>query len=371
MTHLISETPHILVADDLAQNLQVVGEVLTNEIACDLSFATDGVQALESVKVTRPDLVLLDVMMPGMNGFEVCAALKKDPATSDIPILFLTAKSDMTDIVTGFQCGGEDYLTKPVNHAELIARVKTHLAIRRATRLVAQKNEELKRLVQILCHDLANPVGAINGFFESCREDKQSFLDAWDELSSTARRAMEIVNFVREMQGLEEGRYHLKIVDFPLEAAVEGAQNNVSHLFRSKQITCQYCINPELNVLVEPISFTNSVLSNLLTNAAKFSLPGGTVEVSARQEETGYVTIEVEDHGIGMKPALVNDIFVPTSKVCRTGTAGETSTGFGMPLVKKFIEAYGGKITVESRDITTYPDDHGTRVTLRLRSAHK
>lgn len=367
MTPLFSETPHILVADDHEQNLQMVGEVLAREIECELSFATDGPQALESVRANQPDLVLLDVVMPGMNGFEICDALKKDPATADIPILFLTAKNDVADIVTGFQKGGADYLTKPVNHAELIARVKTHLEIRRSSRLVAQKNEELNRLVQILCHDLANPIGALSGFFEACRDDRQPFLDAWDTLARTTTQAMDIVSFVREMHGLEEGRYDLQLVDFPLDAAVEGAQNNVQHLFRAKDIICHHQIDNDLSIVAEPISFTNSVLSNLLSNAAKFTPRGGVVRIIARRESPGVVSIEVRDEGVGMPPAIVEGLFLPGRKLCRLGTEGEPGTGFGMPLVRKFVEAYGGDISVESREIGTSPTDHGTTVTLRLR----
>lgn len=244
-----SGTPHILVADDAAQNLQVVGEILAGEIACELSFATDGTQALESIRAIKPDLVLLDVMMPGLSGLEVCEALKKDPATAEIPVLFLTAKAEVSDIVAGFRQGGADYLTKPFNHLELIARVKTHLQIQQSARLVAEKNEELHRLVQILCHDLANPIGALHGFFEACREDKEPFLEAWDDLAQTTSRAMDLVNFVREMHGLEEGRHHLKLVDFPLSVAVEGAENNVRHVFRAKGIDYRRNLAADLQVV--------------------------------------------------------------------------------------------------------------------------
>lgn len=132
----------VLVVDDNPQNLQVLGPMLEKK-GYDVAFATSGEQALEFASGEKPDLVLLDIMMPGMDGYQVCERLKKEKTTASIPVIFLTAKSDTDDIVRGFEAGGVDYVTKPFNSAELLARVKTHLELKNA-------REEIKTLRGIL-----------------------------------------------------------------------------------------------------------------------------------------------------------------------------------------------------------------------------
>lgn len=134
----------ILVVDDIKKNIQVLGSVLGKE-GYAVSYATDGAKALEMTMIEAFDLILLDVMMPGMDGFEVCQKLKKEPKTQEIPILFLTAKSEQDDIIRGLQHGAVDYLTKPFNTAELIARVKTQMSLRKAHRIILERNTELEK----------------------------------------------------------------------------------------------------------------------------------------------------------------------------------------------------------------------------------
>ncbi len=164
--------PQILVVDDTPENLQIVGETLSRHVVCDLAFATDGRQALDSVRESPPDLILLDVMMPGMTGFEVCNRLKANPATADIPVLFITAKVESADIVTGFEAGAVDYIAKPFTPPELVARVKSQLKIRQAAATVAAHtdalNESLKRLsesetfLRTVIQALTHPFAVIN-----------------------------------------------------------------------------------------------------------------------------------------------------------------------------------------------------------------
>jgi CheY-like chemotaxis protein len=193
-------TPRILVVDDTPANLQVVGEILSRNIECDLSFATDGQQALDSVAEMLPDIVLLDVMMPGMDGFTVFRMMKENPATTDIPVLFLTAKVEASDVVVGFKAGAVDYITKPFNPAELIARVQTQLKIRQATHSLAARTEALQaslhklekseRFLRTVIQSLPHPFAVINAqdfrvemanaaFTERAGEGRKCFAE-WD-----------------------------------------------------------------------------------------------------------------------------------------------------------------------------------------------
>jgi DNA-binding response OmpR family regulator len=264
--HENTHSPYcILAVDDTPQNLQILAEIITQRLDCDLSFATDGRQALDSVKEAAPDLILLDVMMPGMTGFEVCAELKKSPATAAIPVIFLTAKSEVEDMVTGFERGAADYIVKPFNPAELIARVKTHLKIRESADIITQKNQELRQLVHILCHDLGNPIISIQRLIEMC-EDPAMYPEAAKHIRQIAQSAMNIIHMVRQMRALEEGKQEIKLRPVPLLEACRQAQLIVHDRLQAKNISLTVSVPTELMVMAEETALTHSVGAGSGTN---------------------------------------------------------------------------------------------------------
>ncbi len=141
----LENKPLILIVDDILNNLQIIGNTLIDE-GYEISMATGGAQALEMIETVLPDLILLDIMMPEMDGFEVCRKLKEDETTREIPVIFLTAKNETEDIIKGFEVGGIDYIVKPFNSAELLARVNTYLELKRSKELFNQINIKLRRL---------------------------------------------------------------------------------------------------------------------------------------------------------------------------------------------------------------------------------
>lgn len=361
--------PLILIVDDTPQNLQVAGEILAERLDCELSFATSGEAALDSIADLKPDLLLLDVVMPGMNGFEVCRRLKSDPVTAGIPVIFFTGQADPSDVVAGFEAGGDDYVTKPFHAAELLARVGARLQLKQGADLVARKNDDLRHLLQILCHDLANPIASINGLLELCEKDPSALAEFLPDLREVAQRAEDQIRVVREMHVLDDDTRHLAVMAFPLAEAVTAAQKGVSHRFREKEISVECTIPEGLEVQVEPVSFINTVLSNLLSNAAKFSFRGGSVTISAARKEQEWVRIDIGDSGTGIPIRRLPGLFLPNSASSTPGTEGETGTGFGMPLIKSFTEAYGGQVHVDSRHRNEHPHGHGTVVSLLVRGA--
>ena len=153
----------ILIVDDNLQNLKVLGNTIKEE-GWPLAVASSGKQALDFLKKRKPSLILLDIMMPEMDGYEVCEQIKENPDTCEIPIIFLTAKNDSESVVKGFDVGAVDYVSKPFNAQELLSRVNTHLELQYSKQQLQEKNESQKELLHVLCHDLANPVGAILSF---------------------------------------------------------------------------------------------------------------------------------------------------------------------------------------------------------------
>lgn len=358
--------PHILVVDDTPLNLQVLAATLPRHIdPCDLSFAQSGKAALEALGEALPDLILLDVMMPEMSGFEVCSIIKRNPATAHIPILFLTAKTETADIVKGFKAGGADYITKPFNGEELAARVRTHLKIKENTELIARKNDELHQLVRVLCHDLANPVGSL-GSLMAISETPEELWEIKPDMQLAASSAQSVIDVVRTMQSLENGKPPLPLQCAELAALCETAVRILRSRLEQKGISVEISIPRDVFVMIEPTIFVNSVLCNMLTNAAKFSTRGSVIRMRLDQEAAGFVALRIEDQGIGIPEAMLANLFDPAAQNSRPGTEGEPGTGFGMTLARKFINACGGTITVQSRDKDAFPRDHGTTVTIAL-----
>src|SRR2546426_10144272 len=189
--------------------------MLRNE-GYDVMPAGSGTQALERVRVRMPDLILLDLMMPEMDGLEVCRRLKTDPAARHIPIIFLTASNEMSHLVDGFQCGAVDYVTKLFNPPELLARVRTHLELKHSRDVIVRYSEQLAHLnkeknefMGIVAHDLRNPLGAIEGFADLIVEDgqmaREELRDFAVRIRDTARRMSEMVRNLLDANAIERG----------------------------------------------------------------------------------------------------------------------------------------------------------------------
>ena len=357
------KTANILIVDDVAMNARLLVNLLQDE-DYNLAVATNGQMALDLVDDRKPDLILLDIMMPNMDGYETCRRLKASEDTRDIPVIFLTARTEAEDITKGFDVGAVDYVTKPFNYDELIARVKTHLELKITKDALERSNQEQRKLIHILCHDLINPLGQVETTLDLMKIKPEAFERVRDALSISVANGLNIINMVRQMRDLQE--YDLELQGVSLKTALFESLSMLHHRFEEKKIELLSDTDSPVFVLAEKTSLVNSVLNNLLTNAIKFSPTGSVVEVKV-EESTETITVSVIDHGIGMPQSLLDDVFDEGKKTTREGTDGEVGTGFGLPLVKKFVEAYGGSIKATSREIDTNPDDHGTEVTFQLK----
>lgn len=357
----------ILIVDDNPNNVQLLKAVM-NMRGFDVLVAKNGIHALETVKTDLPDLILLDIMMPEMDGFEACQKLKECPSTKNIPIIFLTAKSHIDDIMKGFELGAVDYITKPFSSNELVARVEIHLKLKFSQETVIRQRNELREMVQILCHDLSNPLGAVISSFELSEYDP-SYLDQNKHLIlSYVRRQYEIIGLVRELRSIAEDKSVFNLIPVDVTKAVNESIETLQYQMTRKNIKAVVSLEENTYVLAEKVSLINSVLNNLLTNAIKFSYPDSVITV-ASQKKDGKVLISISDKGMGIPGDLKNKIYAIDRRNTRFGTMGEKGTGFGMPLVKKFVTEYGGDIEITSKDENEHPQDHGTLITLSLISA--
>ncbi len=361
--------PHLLLVDDTPENIDLLVEMLGPDY--ELSVATDGASALEATEDQIPDLILLDIMMPGMDGYETLKHLKENLEWAAIPVIFLTAKNQNEDLLLGFQLGAVDFITKPFNLAELQARIRTHIDLALAMRVIEKQkieleavngqlavaNNEQKELLHVLCHDLVNPLGSINSFAKLMQTDPDTVAMGLELIEGSSQQGLDIIDLIRRMRAMEE--YEVELTSWKVAEVIENSLKQLKLKLEAKKQEVKLSLEPGLEVLAEPSSLVHSVLNNLLTNAIKFSYPQQTIEVRGVKKGE-QVRLEIEDHGIGIPPTLLANLFQINKKTSRLGTGKEEGTGFGMPLVEKFMRLYGGEIEVESTSIEENQDHHGT-----------
>lgn len=355
----------VLIVDDSPKNLRLLGNVL-NEAGYRVIAAVNGAQTLKILESRLPDIILLDVMMPEMDGKETCRRLKTNPKIADIPVVFLTAKAETEDVVEGFSLGAVDYVTKPFNSVELLARVRTHVELKRGRDELARLNVERKELLHVLCHDLATPFTSISTALQLIKSGGVDVEETLGELSIATDQGLEVIKLVRAMRSLEDEKVAWTPEEVDLKLCVTQSTLMLKRSFEEKDVRIVVEVPDGIRVVAEETSLVNSVLNNLLTNAIKFSYPTSTVEISAR-EDGDSVFVTVSDHGAGMPPDLLERAFALNKPTTRPGTNGERGTGFGLPLVKRFVESYGGSISIDSADEASAPDNHGTTVTLTFK----
>lgn len=354
----LGQKPFILIVDDVQKNLQVLGNILSSK-GYLFTPATSGKHALAVIKKRQPDLILLDIMMPELDGYEVCRILKSSPTTKHIPIIFLTAKTETEDIVKGFELGCVDYVSKPFNTTELIARIRTHLEILKVS-------NDRRELIHVLCHDLSNAFSPILSSLPLIKsyEEYEQFKDY---IFASASNGMKIIEFVRKIRSLEDNKTTLSLEYVNLKRTVDESLFILKNKFLEKRIEIIKDIDCEMEVYAEKTSLLNSVINNIFTNAIKFSFPGSKIIVKALQKDD-MITISIIDFGVGMSENLKKDLFEMKKPTTRKGTAGETGTGFGMPIVRKFVHAYGGTIRVFSKEKSEESKEHGSEIRVILQA---
>ncbi len=354
----------ILVVDDMPDNLRVLMDMLTAH-GYHVRPAPDGEFALNFVRMHRPDLVLLDIMMSGIDGFEVCRQLKANPSTADIPVIFLSALVDIERKVNGFEVGGVDYITKPFRAEEVLARVQTHLTIQRLQHELRQElarrqqaeeglreaNTSKDKFFTILAHDLRSPFTALLGLTETLVENFERFDEAkmkliLNRLHTASETVYELLNNLLEWSRLERSLLTPEPEPIALTTLVRNIVQLLTINATPKQILLKNLVTEELAVYAD-LKMLHTVLRNLLSNAIKFTPPGGAVTISARQA-AHQIEVVVADTGIGIDPKDMAALFRIDAKTSQPGTAGETGTGLGLILCKELVELNGGAIRVES-----------------------
>ncbi len=337
----MSET--ILIVDDTPANLSVLVDTLS-EAGYKLMVAEDGEDALAQTTHTKPDLILLDVMMPGLDGFETCGRLKAETATRDIPVIFMTALNETAEKVRAFNAGAVDYITKPIQHEEALARISTHLTIRRLRAKLEQQLALTERFMRIASHDLRNPLCLILMSGELARRkgatpEVSEYLESIHASSGQMRRIID--TFLNVRKPGDDGRGPAGRVDLNLMAAAVVAQNEPAA--ERKQLVVTTELNETLPQAKADAGYAYQALTNYVSNAIKFLPAGGRVTV--RTSATDFaVRLAVADNGPGVPAAERGALFTEFARLSNRPTGGEESTGIGLSIVKQLIEGEKGKV---------------------------
>ena len=345
----------VMIVDDTPANIEILSETLGEEY--ELFFATSGADALELIRADKPDLILLDIMMPGMDGYQLCSILKGDPSTRDIPIIFVTAMIGEDEEIKGLELGAIDYLTKPISPHIVRARVKNHLELKRyrdlLETLASAADRAKKEFLRSVSHELRTPLTPIIGMtdlvLDSEEDDnKRKYLGM---VQKSALRLLGIVEDLIETSRLEGEGTAPEYRPFLLKAFLDTVAMEARTQAEGKGLDFQVTLDPSLPEAVSSDqTMLHKVLSMLLGNAVKFT-PAGKVSLEVRSQEVAgeqMLQFSVADTGIGIDPADLERVFSDFTQSDGSITRSFPGLGLGLTLARRMTELMNGSIWAES-----------------------
>ncbi len=354
MSH--EDVPNVIVVDDTPANLQLLTGML-KERGYKVRPVPSGKLALQAAKNDPPDLILLDIMMPEMDGYEVCERLKADEKLREISVIFISALNETMDKVKAFGVGGVDYVTKPFQFEEVAARVSTHLELQRQRHKLKENYEQLRRLeelrdnlVHMVVHDLRNPLTGISGFLDlTLALEKETLTEDGLEYLQTAKRSttavIDMVSAVLDVSKMEAGEMKLHLVECDLVRIAADLMSGMESLKEAREMILD--APPAPVTVVADKDLILRVIQNLLGNALKFTPSDGWIRLGIEPDEN-RVCVRVWDNGPGIPPEYRERIFEKFGQVEAHANRQKHSTGLGLTFCKLAVEAHGGSVGVES-----------------------
>ena len=347
----------ILIVDDVVSNVLLLKILLTNE-QFQVCTANNGTTCIEVAKTEHPDLILLDVMMPDINGFDTAVVLKKDATTRDIPIIFLTALNTPQDLVRGFQVGANDFLTKPFNKEELVMRVMQQISLVAAKRIIEKQNSELRatlnnrdKMYSVIAHDLRSPMASIrmvlNLVVASASPETvgQELYTLLDQANRESEEGHDLLDNLLKWTKSQTGRLTVVKQELNLNDIIPGVVEIFDIIAQTKRIKLDYQpLDGDVKVIADN-DMLKTIVRNFLSNAIKFSPEDSTIEIILK-EEGDFAKVSVRDHGVGIAADRLGTIFHKGETTY--GTDGEEGSGLGLQLCQDFARKNDGDCTVES-----------------------
>jgi signal transduction histidine kinase len=342
--------PVVLVVDDQQANVRMVGALLSRS-GCQVLTALGGLEGLEQARTHKPDVVLLDMRMPGMDGFQVMAQLREQPETRDLPVIFLTADDDRENLVRAFASGAIDYITKPFVAEELLARVRTHVDLKKSRDALRRFAQEKQQMAELVAHDLRNYFANIVFAADMVGSGAVSAGDGQlqrmaESIRSSADSGMLFLQAFLEQQ--EHVAHGAEVEPLPLRQLLCEVVDLLGRSASSKGIELEL-LEQETIIVSGLRPGVAHVLQNLVSNAIKYSPPGSRVSIGATQSaRTGRV--QVLDRGPGIREEDQARLFQRFTKLGNEPTQGESSTGLGLAMAKQQARAMGGNLWYDPRE---------------------
>jgi two-component system sensor histidine kinase/response regulator len=347
----------ILIVDDVVSNVLLLKILLSNE-KYQVCTANGGNMCIELAKSQKPDLILLDVMMPDINGFDTAAILKKDPETAEIPIIFLTALNNPSDLVHGFQVGASDFLTKPFNKEELVVRVFHQIKLVAATRIIEKQNSDLRatinnrdKMYSVIAHDLRSPMASIrmvlNLVVNAVPKDVvgPELFELLDKANKESEDCHDLLDNLLKWTKSQTGRLNVVMQDLDLNDIIPGVVEIFEMIALTKKITLNYAGSDGPLVVQADNDMLKTIVRNFLSNAIKFSPEESVIDIMM-STEGDFAKVSIRDHGVGIAPERLDSIF--NKGETTYGTDGEEGSGLGLQLCADFARKIGGDVRVES-----------------------
>jgi signal transduction histidine kinase len=378
----------LLVIDDQVNNLKILLKFLSSH-GFKVLIAENAIDGIHTAELALPDLILLDIAMPDLDGFEACQQLKKNDNTKDIPIIFVSARSDIVDKLKGFELGATDYLIKPLDLEEVLARVNTQLRLHKLQlQLLAQNqrlqeeiksrkraedalqiernalveaNVKLARVAQLkdeflanMSHELRSPLNSILGISETFQDqiygplnEKQNELVR--TLEESGRYLLKLINDILDLSKIEAEKITLDINTVNVNEVCQSSLRMIKEAAYKKRIR----LSNTLDYTVESIEADErrlmQILVNLLSNAVKFTPQKGSIQLIVEgNSEHNVVNFSIEDSGIGIAPEEMKNIFEPFVQIEGRLNKEQEGTGLGLSLVYRLTEMHGGSVTIDS-----------------------
>ncbi len=352
---------NVLVIDDNPVNIQVLSELLKRK-EYQVFTESDSTKAIETAAMIKPDLILLDVRMPDIDGYTICRSLKADQRTRTIPVIFLSAMGNTEDIIRGFEAGGVDYITKPFRHEEVAARVQNQITlsqqqrhieeiVQRERQYFASINRVKNQFIRAATHDLKNPLATITGYVglieEHCHQcNNEEILGYVNGIRQAIQRIMELVTDMLDLMQMESGT-NIRLQPTSLNSFLHRCFQEF--VFQAKQKEISYTLTPpdhDITLQIDPHRMQQCVC-NVISNAIKYTPPQGHVAIRTYADGQ-HLTIEVEDTGLGIPSEDIPHLFEAFYRVRRKEHMQADGNGLGLSIAFAIAEQHNGYISVES-----------------------
>ena len=347
----------ILIVDDVVSNVLLLKILLSNE-KFQVVTANNGKMCIEVAKREKPDLILLDVMMPELNGFDTAVILKQDPDMKHIPIIFLTALHNTSDLVKGFKCGASDFLTKPFNKEELLMRIMHQINLVAARHFIQKQNDELRatinnrdKMYSVIAHDLRSPMASIRMTLNllvnvlSPEQIGEEMFELINNANKETEETHDLLDNLLKWTKSQTGSLHVAFQNFELNDVVPGAIDIFTMIAKNKNITLNLDLGTENMEVRADKDLLNTVIRNFMSNAIKFSNEDSKIDITVSRYGD-FAKISIRDYGVGIAQDRLETLF--SAGTSTTGTKNEEGSGLGLQLCKHFAVKNGGDVMVES-----------------------